>query len=885
MGQFQTIEELKQLVVLSNSQKSAIRLADIADVKDFYLEAQSYARLNKKPTVSVYVQKDNNSNTIRVAKRVKELIAKFEKNPDLDPSIKLQIVTDQSTFIQEAMENVTQNFSWGALLTWGIIFLFLKEWKHTTLVFLSVPIAVLITLGLMSLVGLTLNVMTLTALALGIGMVVDSATVVLENILEKKKHVLRSAPGTDLTECTIQGTEELFVSLVGSTLTTVVVFLPIVFINKQVRILYSGLAYTITVSMVASLVVAVTLVPLLASRIALPSHTGYFSPGGQARLHRFRETVLLWTPGWVFRFSEWVKRHWSHFFPADVPEKYWAPPPEPGSPLPSSPEPTPASWSLWSWVKFYWFAWFWPSALFEIRRARHHPRRAFVHWCASSVRHQKWIALAMGTAALLSVFVYLFVMEKDFIGTTEQNEFIIFVELPAGAKLDISDQVVREVESKLSDSPDIANVVKTAAARVEGWSSKIYVTLAPRSERSRSVQDVINDIRPKVADIGQQFDAFIYFSEPESSKEFFIDVFGPDYNVLRDLASAIASKIGNVRGLTDIKLRYKPGQPEVQINVDKQRAAIFGLTVKDIAEDLHARIRGLRPTFFYTESNELEIIGRDKEIFRKTVEDIHNLTVSGPNGDNVSLDQIANFEFALTPSEVWRKDKQRVIQVSANREKLALSTAAKRSLSALRGLETKPGYYFQIGGDYVDMLQNEREFRFAFLIMAALVFIVLSSLFESYTQALIVMATIPMALIGSIPLLHITHTPATMSVYIGIIMLGGIVVSAAIILVEKINQSRQEGRELKRAVLESSWVRLSPILNTSLTTIVDLVPMALSRSDSAALWAPLSLTVIGGATVSTFLTLFMIPAIYYHAEIFKQKAKHYFKSTNESPIS
>jgi HAE1 family hydrophobic/amphiphilic exporter-1 len=493
----------------------------------------------------------------------------------------------------------------------------------------------------------------------------------------------------------------------------------------------------------------------------------------------------------------------------------------------------------------------------------------------------KWIALAMGTAALLSVFVYLFVMEKDFIGTTEQNEFIIFVELPAGAKLDISDQVVREVESKLSDSPDIANVVKTAAARVEGWSSKIYVTLAPRSERSRSVQDVINDIRPKVADIGQQFDAFIYFSEPESSKEFFIDVFGPDYNVLRDMASAIASKIGNVRGLTDIKLRYKPGQPEVQIKVDKQRAAIFGLTVKDIAEDLHARIRGLRPSYFYTESNELEIIGRDKEIFRKTVEDVKNLTVSAPNGDNVSLGQVSDFEFALTPSEVWRKDKQRVIQVSANREKLALSTAAKRSLSALRGLETKPGYYFQIGGDYVDMLQNEREFRFAFLIMAALVFIVLSSLFESYTQALIVMATIPMALIGSIPLLHITHTPATMSVYIGIIMLGGIVVSAAIILVEKINQSRQEGRELKRAVLESSWVRLSPILNTSLTTIVDLIPMALSRSDSAALWAPLSLTVIGGATVSTFLTLFMIPAIYYHTEIFKQKAKHYFETVGE----
>jgi HAE1 family hydrophobic/amphiphilic exporter-1 len=209
--------------------------------------------------------------------------------------------------------------------------------------------------------------------------------------------------------------------------------------------------------------------------------------------------------------------------------------------------------------------------------------------------------------------------------------------------------------------------------------------------------------------------------------------------------------------------------------------------------------------------------------------------------------------------------------VSANRDKLPLSTAAKRTLSAMKGLEAPTGYYFQIGGDYVDMVQNEKEFRFAFFIMVGLVFIVLASLFESYIQALMIMVTIPMAMIGSIPLLWITHTSATMSVYIGMIMLGGIAVSAAIILVEKINQSRAEGTPLMKAVLKSSWLRLSPILNTSLTTIVDLIPMALSRSESASLWAPLSLTVIEGATMSTFLTLFMIPALYYHIEAFKER--------------
>lgn len=222
--------------------------------------------------------------------------------------------------------------------------------------------------------------------------------------------------------------------------------------------------------------------------------------------------------------------------------------------------PAPLPWGFWTWVKYYWFAWFLPSAQFEIRRPRRHPRRAFIHWSALSVRHQKWIALAIGTTALLSVFMYLFVMEKDFLGTTKQNEFIIFVELPAGAKLDISDQVVREVESKLSDDPNIANIIKTTAARVEGWSSKVYVTLAPRSERSRSVQDVINDVDHKVANIGQQFETRYLFFRAGIIQGIFYPTFsaqGP--NVLRDLASAITSQAPECPRVDGHKTEVQPG--------------------------------------------------------------------------------------------------------------------------------------------------------------------------------------------------------------------------------------------------------------------------------------------------------------------------------------
>jgi HAE1 family hydrophobic/amphiphilic exporter-1 len=647
------------------------------------------------------------------------------------------------------------------------------------------------------------------------------------------------------------------------------------------------LAFTITFSLFAALMIALTLAPLFAARIPLPEHEGYLS-------EEEKEALRLRTSPWMERARRWLpcglilrggRRLAAAVGAWPVPTlgnefatvtAFMSDPDDPSAPAGYSGgyDASELSWK----VKIRRFTQraritlhtrFWPVVFQNIRGLKHHPRRTFVHWCAWSLRRQKPIFLSILALAGLSVLLYQFVLEKEFLGTTEQNEFVIFVELPAGAKLDISDQVVAEVEKVLSDTPEIANVVKTAAARVEGWSSKVYVTLNPRSERARSVQDIISDLRPKVAEIGSVYGTFIYFSEPESSKEFLIDVFGQDYEALKDAASNIANQLQNVKGLTDVKLRYKPGRPEVKINIDKDRAALFGFTVKDIADTLHAQIRGLRATYFHTESQQIEVVPRLQEKFRKTLEDVHFLTLLNPQGDIIPLEQVASFEFALTPSEIWRKDKQRMIQASANRERLALSTAAKKARKALKNVNVPAGYYFQIGGDYVTMLQNEKEFRFAFIVMVGLVYIVLASMFESYLHPLLIMFTIPMALIGSIPLLLFTGTPVTMGVYIGMIMLGGIVVNNAIILIDQMNLSVAQGRPLLRSVLQVSQLRLSPILNTSLTTILGLLPMIWGRSESSQLWAPLALTVIGGLTVATFLTLFVVPPVYYFMEKYK----------------
>lgn len=847
MGTYNTIDDIKKMNVAVTKEGSRINLEDVATVRDFYMEEQTRARLNGKPTVSVYVQKEGDTNTIRVAAKARAVVDAFKET--LPKEVELSTVSDQSIFIQSAIDNVIDSLTFGAILTFLVILYFLKDWKHTVVVFISVPITVLITFGLMFLAGVALNVMTLSAIALGIGMVVDSATVVLENVIDRKRHVLRHDPNADMLDATVEGSEELSVALMASTLTTVIVFLPIVFINKQVKILYSGLAFTITFSMVTALFIALTLVPLMAGRLPLPENPQIIPPALKAWAAYYWYSVP-W-PAFLFR-------RFPSLFVYGGAEALGDPPPAEDGP--------PGRWKRLS-MRFLGPLEPYLEICREVwRDLRASPRRAFVRACGWTIRKSAYILSILAAATTITMFIYVVLLPKDFMGSGEQNEFVIFVELPAGAKMDISDQVVSEVEKVLQETPEIANVVKTAAARVEGWSSKVYVTLASKAERTRGVADIISDLRPKVAGIGEQYDAFIYFSEPEASKEFLIDVFGHDYDKLRDVASAIAQKLGDVKGLTDTKLRYKPGRPEVQIVVDKERAAVFGLTVKDVAETLHNQIRGMRATYFYTENQQVEVISRVDEKFRKTLEDVHALTIPSPDGNMIPVEQIASFGYSLTPSEIWRKEKQRMIQVSANRVRLPLSSAAQKSRKALQGLDIPENYYWQVGGDYADMVQNEKEFRFAFLIMAGLVFIVLASLFESLWQAALVMATIPMALIGSIPVLYLTKTPATMGVYIGMIMLGGIVVSAAIILVEKINAARDAGRPLARAVLESPLLRLSPIVNTSLTTIVDLIPMVTSKSESAQLWAPLALTVIGGVTVATFLTLFIIPALYFYME-------------------
>lgn len=822
IGQYLTVDDIKNVAVLTQPDGSIVRVKDIADVKDSYLEAKTFARINENPIVSVYIQKETKANTIEVAedvmKEVNDLKVAFPED------VELIVTKDQSTFIKTSISNLQDALLRGAVMIIFILMLFMgklgrnavfvvpaglltaiiapptvlyfvllgltvflilyKKHRPVLIVVVSIPISLIITFGFMELsnmfmpgiMDLTINFITLFGLALGVGMLVDNSIVVFENIVTKTEQ------GLDKVEAAVEGSTEMNVVIFASTLTTVIVFLPMLFVSKSMSLLYGGVAWTVTFSLFVSLFVALMIVPLMSSRIKVVE-------GGEESMQ--------------------------------VKEGFLAP--------------------------FYWAQ---EKALLFVFR-----RRFLIIFLAFLM-------------FLLSMYTYG-KMGKEYMGTTEQNRFTIFIELPTGAKLESSDEVVKGVENMLREVPE----VKEFTARVEAWSSKVYVELVGLKQRKRSIAEVIESLRPKVE---RMRPAFVYFEEEQEvgTKEIILNIFGHDYDILREIAIALTTRMGRIPYFTDTKIRMREGRPELDLKIDKQKAAEYGFSTKDIADMVHAKVRGVRATMYHTKSSEVETIARMQEKDRRTVKDIHTLTISKAGDDRILLDQVADFQYGLGPSEVWRKNRARMIQVSANIGELPLGKAAGLLDKELEDLKLPEEYYYEVGGDYPTLLKTQQEFILTIAIILILIFLVLASIFESYRQPFIIMVTVMLATIGAIGALYVTGTSIGMGALIGLMMLAGIVVNNGIILVDHANELKKEkNRNLFKLLIQAARDRLRPVLMTTATTVFGLLPMALDRSEGSNLWNPLAITVIGGLSFATPLTLVLVPAIYSISEQFSQIAK------------
>lgn len=780
MGEFETIEEIENIVVATTPSSSLVKLKDIASIEDSFLDPENYARLGAPPVaiptdiVSLYIHKEAEANTVKVVNAVKKQIEGpiKEKLAELglvsEEDINIDIVSDQASFIVNAIDTVKRSLLFGAILAAFILFFFLRNYRSTFIIFTSIPTSVVATFTLMYFRNsffpqsqMSINVMTLSGLALGIGMLVDNSIVVLENIFSKREKKISAH------EAAITGTKEVFLAISASTITTIVVFLPIIFVSDDIKKLYGSLGMTVTFSLLASLIVALTLIPCLSAYLLNMSRLGL-----------------------------------------DL-----------------------------SWI------------------------RNKYQMCLSYVLRMRYLSVVLAFAVFfLALFVFRG-LDREFLGQTEQGKFTIHARLEAGAKLEKSDTMVKEIEELLIRHPAIENF----SSRVEGWSSTVYVSLVPFDKRRETTESVIEWLRPKLKTIEKKYKGgFIYFSEVQAPgmPEVSLDVYGHDYEKLNEFVARLGDGMAAVPGMVDLKRSIEPGRPEYRVIVNKEKAAYYGIAMRDIADIAHAEMRGLRAMLFHTESKEVETVARLKEEHRKDFDDIKNLLITTPEGDNIYLKQVADFKPAIGPSEIHRKNKNRFIELSGTSTRLSLSQAVRRIKDALKDLKLPRDYYWEFGGDYEKQLQNQRQLAFALLLAVILVYMILASLFESYYQPFIIMISIPLALVGAAFTLWLTKKSIGIGVIIGAIMLAGIVVNNAIMLVDKINRLRKENCQLLKAVLRGGKDRLRPIMLTTSTTILALIPMALDRSEASSLWAPLAITVIGGLSFSTILTLILVPSIY-----------------------
>ncbi len=815
IGEFESIDQIKNMGIRRTETGSIIRVKDVATVKDSYLDPSEYSRLNVRPVVTLYVQKESTKNTISVAKDLLQAIEELKSR--LPKDIHLVVTSNQAEAIKRNIDNLRESLLKGVVLIILVFFVFLfklnaklltavlasilfalfakgifleiffvllvltlivvKKFRSIIIVTLPIPVSVVGTFIFMRNAGLTINVMTLFGLALGVGMLVDNSIVVFENILKKRE------AGQAVIPASIQGSQEMFLKIVASTIATVVVFLPMIFMGEELKQLYSGLAMTIVVSLLVSMGCAVTLVPMMCSR---PGFSGSHS-GAQESEKK---------DSWLLKFTA-IER------------------------------------------KF----------LFR------------------SIRNRTKVLLVSLSVFLVSLFL-ISRLGTEYLGSTEQNKFTTFVEMPTGTRLDVSDKTVKKVEELAKKIQEVKNVT----SRIEPWSSKVYVELVPSNERKRSVNDVIEALRQETNKIHP---AFIYFQQEEQvgTKEVIIEVFGYSYEKLREIAIAIANRLENIKGLTDTKIRMREGRPEMQVVVNKKKTGLNGLSTQGLANQIHGQMRGFRASVFHTEGKEVETITRLDEKYRKTFKDLHNLLMTAPNGDPIKLDQITDFKFGLGPSEIWRKDKNRMIQVSSNIGKIPLSKIVNSVKDSLKNVPFPEDYFYRIGGDYPQLVRSNKQMKMMIALVLVLVYLVLASLFESFYQPLLIMAAVPLALVGAVIALYLGPKSVGVGALLGMMMLAGIVVNHSIMLVDRINYYVKKGNSPIRSAVFANRDRLRPILMTMACTVLGLFPMAIDKTEGANLWSPLALTVIGGVVSSTILTLMVTPAFYTIA----QDIRHYFK--------
>jgi HAE1 family hydrophobic/amphiphilic exporter-1 len=773
-GELKTPKEIEN-IILKNNNGHLLRLKDVAEVKIDTKDSSSLFRKNGEEGLVIIVAKTDEGNAVEIVESVDKVLKTIKNSLPLNSNISYDF--DSTVPINNSISNVKETGVVGLFLASGILYLFLRSISATIIIATAIPISVIFTFFLLNAQGLTLNLISLMGLSLGIGMLVDNSVVVLDNIY---RHMTEY--GKNRVQAAKDGAAEMGLPVLASTLTTVSVFLPIVFQEGMVKEQFKDLSYSISYSLFASLIVALLFVPMLSSKI-------------------LNEKKDLAAEGKVIKKLK----------------------------------------------KVY---------------------LSILRWAIKN----RGIALIITILLFIGSIFAASTLGGGFIPTTDEGRFAVVAKLPSSADINMSDRVGAILEEKIKDIP-VANSYTISG---DTNNAILNINAGLKTSRKESLQDIMKNLRGVFKGIPDVVltvvPSYVFGSDGIYDIEF--ELYSDNESQLKEISERLKEKMYSIKGITDVSSSFEGGKPEGKIVVDREKAKFYGVDIESLALMIKTQILGGQPITINSDNQEIDVTVQLQKKYRTSTSLLMDSRITLDNGKSVRISDIANLVLQEGPSKIEKKDKRRKIVLYANLENgFDLQSAKTALIESFNSLGVPESISFGFGGDSSDMAEMGKQLMIIFLVAIFLIYFILVWQFESFILPFIILLSIPLSTMGALYSLAIFRVNLDAMVAVGFVMLAGIVVNNAIVLIDFINIRREAGDNINRAIFISGKTRLRPILMTTLTTVLGMIPLAISNGDGSEMYAGMSFVVIFGLSTATLFTLVIIPIFYYLVDDIKRVIK------------
>lgn len=781
--------ELLNNVIVSNFGGRIVYLKDIALVSDSVQEKAQESFVNGRKGATIVIQKQTGANSVEVVKKIREQLPQIQKN--LPKDIQFEEVMNTTDNIENSIASLVETVLLAFLFVAIVVIFFLGQWRATIIIMITIPISLIASFIYLLISGNTINIISLSALSIAIGMVVDDAIVVLENI---STHIER---GARPREAAIYGTNEVGVAVIASTLTIFAVFLPFTMMGGMAGIMFSQLGWMVCIVMAISLICALTLIPMLSASM----------------LNKNRKNSKLF-------------------------EKLYSP----------------------------------------IRKFLDKLDIFYAKSLTWVVKH-KTVTIIIGLFVFIGSIMLSFGIGSEFIPQSDNSQISGNFQLPVGANVERSKVIAKKFESSIKKKyPEITTLSYTVGIPSEddnnSWaqmqtSGSNYVSfrikLSDIDERKRDIFEISEGIRQELSTYPELYKYNVVAGGSNgmtSGSTVDVEILGYDFDVTEKLAKEIKEKMSNTKGFRDVTISREDYKPQYQIEFDREKLALNGLNVATAASFIRNRMNGMTASLFREDGEEYKIKVRYDRAHRQSIEDIENIMIYNQSAKAIRLNEVAKVVEKFSPPSIERQDRERIVKVSATLYGETLDVATKNLQSKIDKMQIPSNIGVQIGGTLEEQQESFADMGLLAALIIMLVYFVMAAQFESLRYPFIIMFSIPFALTGVLIALFITGGTINMMSAIGSIMLIGIVVKNGIVLVDYINLNRERGMGITTAVINGGKSRLRPVIMTTATTVLGMIPMAIGFGEGAELWQPMGVVIVGGLTVSTLITLILIPTLY-----------------------